>query len=119
MSNETQKRNKYICPYSNCDLIPEVLSVHTDSGKIVLKCSGGHLNVLDVEEYFKILEEKKNLSPKFNINEISEQKESDIISSQRNILEKEEEISNIIKFNELNLSVLDSYPKIIIIKKIC
>ena len=111
MSNETQKRNKYICPYSNCDLIPEVLSVHTDSGKIVLKCSEGHLYELDVEEYFKILEEKKNLSPKFNINEISEQKESDIISSQRNILEKEEEIVNIIKFNELNLSVLDSYPK--------
>ena len=111
MSNETQKRNKYICPYSNCDLIPEVLSVHTDSGKIVLKCSEGHLYELDVEEYFKILEEKKNLNPKFNINNISEQKESDIISSQRNILEKEEEISNVIKFNELNLSVLDSYPK--------
>ena len=59
MSNETQKRNKYICPYSNCDLIPEVLSVHTDSGKIVLKCNKGHLYELDVEEYFKILDEKK------------------------------------------------------------
>ena len=103
----------YLCPYSKCDLIPEVLSVHSDSGIIVFKCNQGHLCEIDILEYFKILEEKRNIIPKFNIKENNfDIKESDILSySNKNILEKEKEIKDIIRFNELMLSVQDFAPK--------
>ena len=49
-----QIRNSYICPEEGCDFIPEVLSAHSDTGKIVFRCSKGHLNELNVEKYFQI-----------------------------------------------------------------
>ena len=105
-----EKRNKYICPYPKCDLIPEVLSVHTDSGTIVLKCNRGHLCELDILEYFKILEEKKNLIPKLNYIDKSESKNEDMDISIAKINLKKKEITDIIKFNQLILSVQDSSP---------
>jgi hypothetical protein len=59
----SQKRYKYICPENNCNLIPEILNINSDIGKIVLKCGNNHLKIMDIEDYFKIIDEKENLTP--------------------------------------------------------
>ena len=37
------ERNKYICPKKDCYLIPQIISVHSDIGRIVLQCPNNHL----------------------------------------------------------------------------
>jgi len=109
--NNIKNRYKYICPYYNCQLIPEVLNVHSESGTILLKCDRGHLSELDILEYSKILDEKDHLNPEYFGNEDFESRENDIInSSRKKIFEKEKELLNIIKFNKLILNAQNVSP---------
>ena len=109
--NNIKNRYKYICPYYNCQLIPEVLNVHSESGTILLKCDRGHLSELDILEYSKILDEKDHLNPEYFGNEDFESRENDIInSSRKKIIEKEKELLNIIKFNKLILKAQNVSP---------
>ena len=106
-----RNRNKYICPYAHCQLIPEVLNVHSESGTILLKCDRGHLSELDILEYTKILDEKNHLNPEYYANDDFDTGENDIITSSRDkILKKEKELMNIIKFNQLILSAQNVSP---------
>ena len=69
--NEVKKteRNKYICPENGCDLIPRIISVHSEIGKIVMQCPNNHFKEIDVETYFEIIDEKakRNIEPKESI----------------------------------------------------
>ena len=106
------KQKLYICPFPKCDLIPEILNVYSDTGLIVLKCSKGHICEIDVLEYFKILEEKINISD-IDINNFdnSERNEMFISSYTNTIIKKEKKIEDIIKFNELVLALNNTNPK--------
>ena len=107
--NTKEERNSYICPEKGCDLIPEVLSAHSDTGKIVFRCSKGHLNELNVEKYFQILDEKKDIIPKgegYNI-----KKQNDPNSFRPILLEKIKSLSNIILVYLHIYKVQEQYPK--------
>ena len=104
-----QKRNSYICPEEGCDLIPEVLSAHSDIGRIVLRCSKGHINELNVEKYFQILDEKKDIIPKddgYNIHNIDISNAFDY--SRKYLMDKQKDIFDVISFN---LSILKEQEK--------
>ena len=120
--NEVKKteRNKYICPEKGCDLIPRIISVHSEIGKIVMQCPNNHFKEIDVETYFEIIDEKarRNIEPKENVKR-GENYDSDssdkgtLISNNGNnenkdekiIEEKNKDISNIIRaYNRLLLT---------------
>ena len=115
MEEEEEKhpiQNKlYICPFPKCDLIPEILNVYSDTGKIILKCDNGHICELDILEYFQILEGKIKKS-NLDINKYDDYKyETNESSDINTIKEKEKEIVNIIKLNELALALNNINPK--------
>ena len=58
------ERKKYICPEKNCNLIPRILNVHSDTGRIVMQCPRNHLYEIEAQKYMKILDEKKHMEPK-------------------------------------------------------
>ena len=120
--NDVKKteRNKYICPEKDCDLIPKIISVHSETGKIVTQCPNNHIYDIDVEEYLKIIDEKmkRNIEPKERI-KIGESYDYDTSnkgtlisdsgsgeSKDANIIdEKNKDISNIIRaYNRLLLT---------------
>ena len=43
--------DQILCPL--CDLIPEILKVHTDSGHVELKCKYHGIRILTIEDYFQ------------------------------------------------------------------
>ena len=109
------QRNKYICPQKGCYLIPRIISVHSDTGRIVMQCPNNHLDEKNVEDYLKILDEKKDLEPKEherrieNYDKDKSNKETLITETKSNeiniIEEKCKDISNIIRaFNQLLLA---------------
>lgn len=109
------QRNKYICPQKGCYLIPRIISVHSDTGRIVMQCPNNHLDEKNVEDYLKILDEKKDLEPKEherrieNYDKDKSNKETLIAETKSNeiniIEEKCKDISNIIRaFNQLLLA---------------
>ena len=109
------QRNKYICPQKGCYLIPRIISVHSDTGRIVMQCPNNHLDEKNVEDYLKILDEKKDLEPKEherrieNYDKDKSNKETLITEKKSNeiniIEEKCKDISNIIRaFNQLLLA---------------
>lgn len=109
------QRNKYICPQKGCNLIPRIISVHSDTGRIVMQCPNNHLDEKNVEDYLKILDEKKDLEPKEherrieNYDKDKSNKETLITETKSNeiniIEEKCKDISNIIRaFNQLLLA---------------
>ena len=115
--NEGKKieRNKYICAEKDCNLIPKIINVHSETGIIVMQCHNNHLKEIDVEEYLKIIDEKSQIEPKENIKvgenyEYDTFKKGTIISNEEksdvNIIEeKSKDISNIIRaFNQLLLA---------------
>ena len=103
----SQKRYKYICPENNCNLIPEILNINSDIGKIVLKCGNNHLKIMDIEDYFKIIDEKENLTPvgASNVNAPSE-----IESSKKLIDGKSKDLSSIIKAHKKLLNLQEEKP---------
>jgi len=109
------QRNKYICPQKGCYLIPRIISVHSDTGRIVMQCPNNHLDEKNVEDYLKILDEKKDLEPREherrieNYDKDKSNKETLITETKSNeiniIEEKCKDISNIIRaFNQLLLA---------------
>ena len=109
------QRNKYICPQKGCYLIPRIISVHSDTGRIVMQCPNNHLDEKNVEDYLKILDEKKDLEPREherrieNYDKDKSNKETLITENKSNeiniIEEKCKDISNIIRaFNQLLLA---------------
>ena len=109
------QRNKYICPQKGCYLIPRIISVHSDTGRIVMQCPNNHLDEKNVEDYLKILDEKKDLEPREherrieNYDKDKSKKETLIPETKSNeiniIEEKCKDISNIIRaFNQLLLA---------------
>ena len=49
--------DQFLCP--ECDKVPEILSVHSDNGKIKLKCKNDGIIELSVNEYFHKLKDSK------------------------------------------------------------
>ena len=107
--NEKDERNSYICPEEECNLIPEVLSAHCDVGRIVLRCNKGHLKELTVEEYFEILEKKKDIIPQSDSYDIPGQ--NNAINLRKTILDKIKSLSNIIAAYLHIFKAQDQYPK--------
>ena len=105
---QNKRRNKYICPFPKCYLIPEILSIHSDSGKVVLKCSNLHFCELDIFEYFKILDEKSDINPKSS--NIDNQEEIDSNPLINILLEKKKKLSDNIKINNLILNAQEKFP---------
>ena len=104
-------RDKYICPVAECYLIPEILKIDSDTGKISLKCKKGHFCELDVLAYLKILDEEKDIYPE-NSNSNNQDSKNVFLFSYRDILlEKEREISSIIETNKLYLNSQEIFPK--------
>ena len=110
--NKSDDLEGYICPTEGCNLIPEIISVHSELGLIVLKCSKGHENEINVENYFNILKEKEKIKPiGDNIDNQKEINESDAINS-RDILEKKIDlISDIIQAHKQIIKTQNQYPE--------
>ena len=106
--NDKDERNSYICPEEECNLIPEVLSAHCDVGRIVLRCNKGHLKELTVEEYFEILEKKKDIIPQSDSYDIPGQ--NNAINLRKTILDKIKSLSNIITAYLHIFKAQDQYP---------
>ena len=106
--NNDSLRDKYICPVPECNLIPEIVNIRSDTGKIALKCKKGHFCELDVLAYLKILDEERNISPENSNNINSDSK--DELSSKEVLKKKENEISDIIEINKLYLNSQEIYP---------
>ena len=112
------ERNKYICPKKDCYLIPQIISVHSDIGRIVLQCPNNHFYETSVEEYLKILDEKRDIEPKekekicekYDGDDVDKSSKASLISGNTNnetniIEEKSKDISNIIRaYNQLLLA---------------
>ena len=106
---EDNERKKYICPEKNCNLIPRILNVHSDTGRIVMQCPNNHLNEIDIQKYMKILDEKKHIEPIGENLDLNDSYESD--NSESKILEKKcEDISNIINAYSLLLLAQEKHP---------
>ena len=103
---------KYICPIEGCKLIPEIKNVHCELGLIVLKCSGGHIKEIDVEEYFKILDDKKRINPEGDDIENKENPSDEKVLESNNILTKKINlISDIISTHKQILDTQEEYPE--------
>jgi hypothetical protein len=59
-------RKNYLCYDLKCEYIPEILRINFSSGKIKLKCNDNHEKNIDIIEYLKILEQKKDKNAKNN-----------------------------------------------------
>ena len=106
---ENNERKKYICPEKNCNLIPRILNVHSDTGRIAMQCPNNHLNEIDIQKYMKILDEKKHIEPIGENLDLNDSYESD--NSESKILEKKcEDISNIINAYSLLLLAQEKHP---------
>ena len=103
-----QRRYKYICPEENCNLIPEILFINSDIGKIVLKCRNNHEKIMDVEDYLKILDEKKDIipieAPDINAQNVTEE-------SRKLIEEKSKDLSSIINTHIKILNLQEEKPE--------
>ena len=104
-----EERYQFICPKEGCNLVQEIISTHTDIGKIVLRCANNHLMELDVEDYFKILNEKK-YEGNTGLNNIDNDLNNEIFTSHEIIMEKIKELSKIIEFNKMNLNEQEKNP---------
>ena len=103
-----KERDKYICYANGCNLIPEIIGAYSDIGRIVLKCSNGHINELDVEEYLKIMDSKENIAPQNNDSGDIEQ--SELFDSRDIIMEKCKSLSNTIRAHKKVLNDQEKYP---------
>ena len=107
-----EEHNKYICPTGDCNLIPEIISVHAELGLIVLECSEGHRNEINVEKYFEILKEKREKSPEGdNIDNAGEISEADVLNSKKSVENKIDLLSDIIKTHEQIIQTQELYPE--------
>ena len=107
-----EEHNKYICPTEGCNLIPEIISVHAELGLIVLKCSDGHTNEINVENYFKKLNEKKRITPEGDdIDNAGEISEADVLNSKKSVENKIDLLSDIIKTHEQIIQTQELYPE--------
>ena len=107
--NKTKNENKYICPTEGCNLIPEIISTHTELGLIVLKCNKGHENKIDVEDYLNFLKNNKRINPQGD--NIENQDETKVLHSHEVISNKINLISKIIQTHQQILETQENYPE--------
>ena len=107
------KKEEYnlICPEKKCNLIPEIISVHSDIGKIVLCCSQKHHNELNIIDYYKILKKKKDVKCKKDYNENDNLIQEDPEENSRTILsQKSKDISSIIRTHKKIVEKQENHP---------
>ena len=107
--NKTKNENKYICPTEGCNLIPEIISTHTELGLIVLKCNKGHENKIDVDDYLNFLKNNKHINPQGD--NIENQDETKVLNSHEIISNKINLISKIIQTHQQILETQENYPE--------
>ena len=95
MSNE----EFFVCP--ECNKNKGIKSVHTESGKIIFKCN----HECDVDDYFKNLEDLGTISANDNFKKKIKKDDSNGL-----ILEKTENISDIIRTNQLIINTQKQHP---------
>ena len=115
-SNEDNSQYNYKCFEDGCCVIPKILETHTESGKILLECAmhKDKKKEIDIDEYFKKLEKKKDIEP-VDINDIDNDKKKkkqkkNIEKYINEINKKEGEIDDIILFDKNLIDAEENYP---------
>ena len=115
-SNEDNSQYNYKCFEDGCCVIPKILETHTESGKILLECAmhKDKKKEIDIDEYFKKLEKKKDIEP-VEINDIDNDKKKknqkkNIEKYINEINKKEGEIDDIILFDKNLIDAEENYP---------
>ena len=115
-SNEDNSQYNYKCFEDGCCVIPKILETHTESGKILLECAmhKDKKKEIDIDEYFKKLEKKKDIEP-VEINDIDNDKKKknqkkNIEKYINKINKKEGEIDDIILFDKNLIDAEENYP---------
>ena len=115
-SNEDNSQYNYKCFEDGCVVIPKILETHTESGKILLECAmhKDKKKEIDIDEYFKKLEKKKDIEP-VEINDIDNDKKKknqkkNIEKYINEINKKEGEIDDIILFDKNLIDAEENYP---------
>ena len=104
--NENKKENKpeyYFCPEKNCNEIPKIINIDSDSGNILFNCNKHGDKEINVIEYLNILQNKKEAKPKGNSN--PETINSDEIKKIKNALD--DKMNNLNKNKVFYQSILD------------
>ena len=103
VKDDEPERNEYFCPLEECDKTPEIVNALSEIGKIILRCGKyNKLIYLDVDDYFDILDNKKNKIDKNNTKYcISINNENNEEQDNENILINVETNSNQDKINNL------------------
>ena len=115
-SNEDNSQYNYKCFEDGCCVIPKILETHTESGKILLECAmhKDKKKEIDIDEYFKKLEKKKDIEP-VEINDIDNDKKKknqkkNIEKYINKINKKEGEKDDIILFDKNRIDAEENYP---------